>query len=303
MTLFPKYTDEEQSNFVDEMSVVYDISTPEFKDSIDIDLLIDSLSGLNDIFETLSILTDCKLSLKVNATKRGSVDVLFNLVVFTAAVTQIFQWLEIDKKTAKEATANALHKINHLMMRFLKKSKGDIQEFIRYVKDDAKLHAKIKELLIQLRNNARFCDGLDDFTKPLGSGVVNGMVIHHGETIIAEMEKEDRQAFKIGTTEIESTANIVAQVNIVYLSPQETRWKFRTTEGEFWANVEDDDFLKSVKTIGISSFEKNKFEANITVKTTLKKNARRPSKYYVVTRIKSMRDLFSPLDDNSQKEL
>jgi 23S rRNA-/tRNA-specific pseudouridylate synthase len=84
-----------------------------------------------------------------------------------------------------------------------------------------------------LRNNAYFCDGIDDFTEPLESiNIENLEIIYEDESLI-NINKSERKCFEIGTRESKTKTLDTINIKIVYPSLEKTEWGFQSSAGEF----------------------------------------------------------------------
>lgn len=301
-TLFPNYNQPDFVNFSDVFSVRYDIESSNFPNSMDVDDLLVSLSGLSLMLEAIGHKADIKIQLKINATKPGSFVVVCSVVGLVGGTLGILQWFGIDWKVAKNPTVRVLLEIKRILIETIKKAGNSIDDFAHEIIANRGLSENAQQFLIQLRNNAYLCDGIDDFTEPLDSATVQKLEILYEDKPITDIKKEDRKYFRIGTSEQETITTDTINVKIIYPSLEKTEWGFQSSKGEFWANIEDDYFINNIKFQPLSILTENNYEAEVVTKTILKKNAKRSVKRYYIKKIRPVRDLFTDRKNDAKTE-
>lgn len=140
---------------------------------------------------------------------------------------------------------------------------GNIKELIEDINNSPDLADEDKVKLIRALSDEHFMESIDNFTSPLDSEGYNQIKVRNREVELFEVVKSERDYFKFvpqAGEEIEFFDDIV---EILYLSPDLTKWKFKGREA-FWADVLDRKFIettgnvKSTELKGVKYFAKGR---------------------------------------------
>lgn len=262
--------------FRERFTIKYAISDETFPHSIDAEALATSISGISKALKSLSSITiKTKLWINVTANKKGSFETTIEIIGVTSGVLGVLQFFGYDYKKIKSLVSGLLLHILKCICEKVKPTNGEIDRYIEIVNEDEMLTDAEKEILIDAMSRAKIRNGLDDFTKPLENKNISNIEIHHEKKSILKIEKKDRRSFILKNVEERSTTTEIKSITIVYLSPTKTKWQFKSGQQDFWAEVEDIDFLSSTKDTDIAELENVHFIATITTITTRKKGAKR----------------------------
>lgn len=128
----------------------------------------------------------------------------------------------------------------------IKKVEGNYNKLIELINISELMSDEEKERLIKLIRSDKFRESLDDFTSPLDEVGYETIKVLQGPGSSYEIKESERPLFRYVSPREESIEYFQEVVEIIYLSPELARWKFRGRI-VFWAEIEDGQFLERTK--------------------------------------------------------
>lgn len=185
-----------------------------------------------------------EINISIASENEGSFETLFHLFLETIGVVSsvlgILSFFGVSAKNMGEA----LLRIQSGMMKKYVKHYGNVNELIEDIKMSEDLTDEDKVKLINAISNEQFMESMDSFTSPLDSEGYNKIGVKKGKEVLFEVHESERDYFRFvpPAGEIESEFNDI--VEILYLSPDLIKWKFKGRES-FWADVLDRKFIEA----------------------------------------------------------
>lgn len=242
--------------------------------SINAELYARSLLGFDRSFKRANkFLLGHATDLEVHAEQPGSFEGLLEYALSQEGKANLSFCLAIMAFFGLDA--KSLAKVPMMLFKLLvdiiKKAKGKKGQ-IREEVTKLELDSETAEKLVRLFENNNFRRALDEMTFFLEQPGLEAVEIRHSELPEVTISKKERPYF-IAQPEDEVTVESDDKVvSIIYLSPERTKWQFKSGASEFWAEVEDALFLGKMKDNNLDDISDLKFTA--TVEKTTTKEAR-----------------------------
>jgi len=131
------------------------------------------------------------------------------------------------------------------------------------IKNSSDMVDEDKIKLIKILSDENFMESIDNFTSPLDSEGYDQIKVKNREVELFEVVKSHRDFFKFVPQAGEEVEFFDDVVEILYLSPDLIKWKFKGREA-FWADVLDRKFIettgnvKSTELKGVKYFAKGR---------------------------------------------
>ena len=238
--------------------------------TIDAEFYARSLLGFGKSFKKANRqLLGIDSSLSVKAERAGSVETLIEFfsqkdVVATAVMLGFLQYFGLDFKTLCKLPML----VYKLLIDIIKKSKGKKEDIKKKVQE-LQLERSLEEKLLRLLENNQFRRCLDDMTLILELQGIECLEIKQDEAISTQITKKDRPYFVAHPEDEVLTELDDKVISITYLSPEKSKWQFKSGASEFWAVVEDQPFLEEMQNKALEEITELLFVASVE-KTTIK---------------------------------
>jgi len=246
--------------------------------SIDAELYARSLLGFDNSFKKIGKnLLGFEANLVVNSEQPSSFKGIIDYVLTPEGqgnisfILSLLAFLKIDITTI---TALPI-KLFKLLIETIKKTRGRKDKF-KEIFDEFELNRDAKKSLIELLNNNKFRQFLDEFTAFLDANGMEYIDIIQTEVDSVSISKKDRISFVYQPEDETLTEVDEKVVYITYLSPESSKWQFKSGKKPFWADVVDPHFLKSMQDKALEDISDLKFTALVettTVKEAMTKRA------------------------------
>lgn len=219
--------------------------------------LASSLIALSDSFKDIQQIinpNENTVSLEIKATEEGSFIVDLILANGADIVSKT-----IDMLSGKESTAliNLMAYMEVFrgvieLLKPLRKEKVQIKEALPegYVKltltDGTIIETNSNSL--KAYQNVEFRNNLKNIVEPLEKDGIDGIEIDSKKTDKIVVEKGDLENFEVPNPEDKELESTVSEdfLQIINVAFEHGKWKFSNGTSQFFANIEDADFIKSV---------------------------------------------------------
>lgn len=267
--------------------------------SIDAEHYARSVLGFGKVFKKINRnIIGLDVSISLRAERPGSFEALVEFlskkeVVAAAVGISLLQFFGLDFKTICMLPINILR----LIVNVIKESKGNSRRIREAIKELG-LPEAMEKKLIRLVENKDFRRSLDDMTLFLQLQGMDSITVKQKNTQSAIIEKKDRPYFVAQPEDEISVEQDEKVVSITYLSPEKSKWEFKSKNLEFWAQVEDDIFLEEMRDKALEDIMDLQFVATVE-KTTIKKARTKQAK--VTTSISGFKRYENPTQLNFLK--
>ena len=154
-----------------------------------------------------------------------------------------------------------------LLIDLIKKAKGKKEQLREHIKK-LELDKEATEKLQRLVENNELRRSLDEMTFLLEFAGLEAMEIQQPGLATVTITKKERPYF-IAQPEDEVTVESDDKVvSIIYLSPERSKWQFKSGASEFWAEVLDTKFLDKMQDKNLDEIIDLKFSATVEKTTT-----------------------------------
>lgn len=266
----PLYKDMSKDQIIGTINLVY-IGEATEHHSIDAELYARSLLGFGKSFKRVNKILLGKITrLEVYAEKPSSFKGVLDYVLSPDGQAEIAFWLAIMSFFGIDA--KSLKKVPLMLFGFLidliKKGKGKGVQIRKQI-EMSNLEKEVKNKILQLIESNEFRRSLDEMTYFLQSPALEEMQIIQSDVVSININKNERPYFVAQPEDevlIESDDKVVS---IIYLSPEKSKWQFKSGASQFWADVLDIHFLQIMKDKNLDEIVDLKFMATVE-KTTIK---------------------------------
>lgn len=197
----------------------------------------------------------------------------------------------IDIKTVIEHSEKLLITLQTAFIKLITDHDGITEAIVKNIQSSNELTNEEKENCIGLIKEDDTRKSLDEFTSPLDKNGYDIIKIANSNKEEYQITAGQRPAFKYTPPDITSEEDFHEVVNVVYLSPELTKWQFKGTR-IFWAEIADKDFLNKTKDTAPSDL-KGRFYSVIGTKiiTTNNGKIKGAPKYTIIKAIEVPRPL------------
>jgi len=214
---------------------------------IDIGYYVKSLSGYQSFASSVGkVLYKTDIELFVTAELDGSFKSILKavggVVGTVSSLMGILSFFNISARDLPEAFI----KTKAAIVETIKENYGDMQRITEKINKSKRISDEEKLLLLNLFTNEDFRESLDNFTSPLDSTGYNSIRIIKNNETLTNITSQERKYFIFITPGDEKIEYFSDLVEIIYISPELTRWQFKGKE-VFWADVLDEKFLITTK--------------------------------------------------------
>ena len=246
------------------------------KHSINAELYARSLLGFDRSFKrTNKFLLGHTTDLEVHAEESGSFQGVLEYALSPQGKAEISFWLArmaflgIDAKSIAKVPI----KLFKLIIDLIKKAKGrkeQLQQEIRKLE----LEKDVAEKLVRILENNDFRRALDEMTFFLESPGMEEVEITQPDLATVTITKKERPYFVAQPEDEVTVESDDKVVSIIYLSPERSKWQFKSGASEFWAEVLDARFLDKMKDKNLDDILDLKFTATVEKTTTKEANTK-----------------------------
>lgn len=266
----PLYSEIPKDSIIGTIDLVYIGETTD-KHSIDAELYARSVLGFAKSFKRVNkILLGKITSLEVHAEKPSSFKGVLDYVLSPDGKAEIAFWIAIMSFFGIDA--KSLKKVPMMLFEYLidliKKGKGKGSQIRKQI-EMSDFEKEVKNKILQLIESSEFRRSLDEMTYFLQNPALEEMQIKQKDVVNISINKYERPYF-ISYPEdeviIESDDKVVS---MIYISPEKSKWQFKSGSSQFWADVLDTNFLQKMKDKNLDEIVDLKFIATVE-KTTVK---------------------------------
>lgn len=219
--------------------------------------LAPSLLSLSDAFQTIQALnnpSETPLSLNITATQKGSFIVELFLVNGSDLLKNVMDLLNSDPSTALLnlttyaelfiALVDLIIKIGKRRIKDKKEKNGRVEITLD---DNTKISMSSQEF--QLYKNVQFRTEIHEIVKPLESEGIDSIGFKHNKKVSLTVKQEDYQKFDVPEAKEKrlDTKEIVVYLQMINFAFEHGKWKFSRGNSTFYADIQDEEFLKAVK--------------------------------------------------------
>lgn len=169
-------------------------------------------------------------------------------------------------------------------------NEGDTEQIIFKINNDKDLSDDLKQLLIKNISNNKARKGLDYFTKPLERHGYEKIKVSTRDEYSFSIYNSQRVAFKYIPPDVVIEEPFSQTVRILYLSPELNEWKFQGTK-DFWAEVQDQDFLDRTKNRLFSELQGKYYIVSGTTKTVRKEGAKKGTTTWAIYKVSELQEI------------
>lgn len=242
--------------------------------SIPVKDLAPSLLSLSEAFQTIQELTHPEeepLSLDIKATNKGS----FIAELFLVNGPDLFKRaMDILNSNPSQAflnlttyvgifveVINIIKQVAGRKIKSTKKEKGTVE-----IQLDEHTKLTMSEEAFRVYKNINFRKEVHDVMQPLDSTGINKIEFTHAEDKKISIEKHDYKNFKVPDIREKELDSVISEVylQILNVAFEHGKWKFSNGSSQFFATIEDEQFLKAVKK------NEQRFGSTDTLKVKLK---------------------------------
>lgn len=242
--------------------------------SIPIKDLAPSLLSLSEAFQTIQELThpeEEKISLNIKATNKGSFIAELFLVNGPDLLTKAMNLLNSNPSQALlnlttyvgifAETVHVIKKIAGKKIKSTNKKNGQVKLTL-----DDQTSLTMSEEAFKAYKSISFRKEIHDVMQPLNSKGIDKIEFTHSDKKTFFVDKKELSSFKVPDVKEKELDSDVSEVylQIINVAFEHGKWKFSNGASQFFAEIEDEDFIKSV--------EKNEqqFGSTDTLKVRLK---------------------------------
>ncbi|GFM32321.1 DUF7946 domain-containing protein [Desulfovibrio subterraneus] len=240
------------------------------KHSINAELYARSLLGFDRSFKrTNRFLLGHATNLEVQAEQPSSFKGMLEYALSPQGKNDIAFWLAIMSFFGIDAKsfAKVPMLLFELLIDLIKKAKGKKEQLREHIKK-LELDKEATEKLQRLVENNELRRSLDEMTFLLEFAGLEAMEIQQPGLATVTITKKERPYF-IAQPEDEVTVESDDKVvSIIYLSPERSKWQFKSGASEFWAEVLDTKFLDKMQDKNLDEIIDLKFSATVEKTTT-----------------------------------
>lgn len=260
---------------------------------IDAGLLSKSLYGYNLFSKVLfSKVFNDNIQIIISTNKDGSFKVLGKIAWKTAkglstfgGVIGLLSWLGVFPEHAEEIPILIQKKIIELIV----EGKGDTSLISGKIRNIEELSEEEKSKLLSVVGDNQLRKALDDMTQLLDVQGYKGIYVKDNYGNEYSIDKLTRPYFNFDPPDECIITEFSDTVEIIYLSPELTRWQFHGKK-DFWADIEDEEFLRETKKMTFSQLKKKKFLVRGERTTVKKYGAKKGTDHWVITSIEEMKE-------------
>ncbi|WEV40345.1 hypothetical protein [Lactobacillus sp. ESL0681] len=224
--------------------------------SIPINDLAPSLLSLSEAFQTIQKINNPdgeRLSLNISATKKGSFIAELFLVNGPDLIKKAMNllngndsqaFLNLTQYAGIFITAvDTIKRIADKKIASKKEEEGQVK-----LKLDDETSLTIPEAVFKTYGNVEFRKQIHDVMKPLDKSGISGIDFSHDEKIKVSVGEKEYHNFEVPPTKEKELTDEVSEVylQIINVAFEHGKWKFSNGASQFFADIEDQDFLDAV---------------------------------------------------------
>jgi len=184
------------------------------------------------------------------------VHVFMEAIGAVSSVLGILSFFGVSAKSMGQALSGVQSAIISKYIEF----SGDLKRVLSGIVEYSNLSDEEKHKLLEALSDESFLESLDQFTSPLDSEGYDLISVYDKDRELFNVRKDDRNYFKYVPPASEKTEFFEDTVEILYISPELIKWKFKGKE-TFWADVLDNKFLESTSNMKSTELKGVKFVA------------------------------------------
>lgn len=241
----------------------YDLSVRYYGDalednSIPIKELAPSLLSLSEAFQEIQTIVNPneeQLSLDIKATEKGSFIIDLILVNGKDFLNQAVSFLNGDETKAFSSLVmyvktfvGSVNFIKKLKNTTVDKSEDSTDGKVKITFNDGTT-IEIPKESIEATKSIEFRKSMNQVIKPLQSNGIEGIDFYHEKSETVKIEKNDASAFEVPEIEDKEleTSETEVYLQILNVAFEHGKWRFSNGSNTFYASIEDEDFIDSVK--------------------------------------------------------
>lgn len=226
--------------------------------SIPVKELAPSLLALSEAFHEIQFITNPHeepLSLDIKATEKGSFRIDLLLINGQDFLNQAISFLNGNESNAlsnlvtyASIFGGAIKLIKYIAKSKVKKREKLAEGFVKITFED-KTTIEIPEKSIEATKSIEFRRNVKEVIKPLESEGIEGIDFYHEKEDIVTIKEEEIVAFEVPEIEDEELETTESEVylQIINVAFEHGKWRFSNGTNTFYASIEDEDFIDSVK--------------------------------------------------------
>lgn len=226
--------------------------------SIPVKDLAPSLLALSEAFQEVQFITNPHeepLSLDIKATEKGSFKIDLLLVNGPDLLDQALSFLNGSGTNAfanlvmyASVFGGAVQLIKKMWNSQIDKSENIDEGTVKITFED-KTTIEVPKESIEAAKSIEFRQSVKEVVKPLETNGIEGMDFYNQKEITTTIKKEEKEAFNIPDIEdreLEVTESEL-YLQIINVAFEHGKWRFSNGSDTFYASIEDDNFINSVK--------------------------------------------------------